>query len=262
MSKTPLSLDELRQLPDAAWLWDIARARVVWANSQGVAAFEAESLFDLIDRVFDSAEPGLQALAELQKSLVVGEVRTAALEFPSLDKLEGLDCDCWLHQLADGRMGVVARHRQKVITSALDEAGLFEDLPVGLFAVDDRGMLIFANELTRDLFDIHKADSLAGLLGKTEADKIFHRLNQSRMFSTIAAYESRFGQREARLTLRRPQQSAKVFAMIAIEDVTDRRQLEKQLHAPAGVPGVLAPKEKHAFEQLGQTLAAATGKIA
>ena len=261
MSKTPLSLDELRQSPDAAWLWDIARARVVWANPAGVAAFEAESLFDLIDRVFDPVEPGIMSLADLQKSLVVGEVQMAVLEFPSLDKLEGLDCDCWLHQLADGRMGVVARHRQKIMTSVLDEAGLFEDLPVGLFAIDDKGTLIFANELARELFDVRKADSLAGLLGKTEADKIFHRLNQSRMFSTIAAYESRFGQREARLTLRRPQQSAKVFAMVAIEDVTDRRHLEKQLQPLAAMPNVLGPHEKRVFEQLGQTLAAATGKI-
>ena len=47
MSKTPVTLDELRQTQDAAWLWDVARARLVWANAAGVDAFEAASLFDL-----------------------------------------------------------------------------------------------------------------------------------------------------------------------------------------------------------------------
>ncbi len=260
MPKTPLTLDELRQSDIAAWLWDVARARLVWANVAGVAAFEASSLFDLIDRVFDASEPGLKVLAGLQAKLAIGEAQSAVLEFPSLDKSEGIDCDCWLHELADGRMGVVAQQRQKVATSILDEAGLFEDLPVAIFAVDDGGALVFANELARDLFDVRKLDHLTALVGKALADKFMLRLSQSRMFSTVASYESRFGQREARLTLRRPQQSAKVFALIAIEDVTERRQLEKQLQLPAGVAGVLAPQEKRAFEQLGQALAAAAGK--
>ena len=261
MSKATLSLDELRQSQAAAWLWDVARARLVWANAAGVAAFEAESLFDLIDRVFDASEPGLQSLTGLQQSLAVDDVQSVELEFPSLDKVEGLVCDCWLHPLADGRMGVVALHHPKVNLSILDEAGLFEDLPVGLFAIDDKGAVIFANELARDLFDVRNIESLAALLGKAGSDKIFHRLGQSKMFSTIAPYESRFGQREARLTFRRPQQSAKVFAMIAIEDVTERRHLEKQLQGPAAAPSVLGPQEKQAFEKLGQTLAAATGQI-
>ncbi len=260
MPKTPITLDELRQSQNAAWLWDVARARLVWANVAGVAAFEASSLFDLIDRVFDASEPGLKALAGLQAKLAIGEAQSAVLEFPSLDKSEGIDCDCWLHELADGRMGVVAQQRRKVATSILDEAGLFEDLPVAIFAVDDGGVLVFANELARDLFDVRKFDHLAALVGKVLSDKFMQRLSQSRMFSTVASYESRFGQREARLTLRRPQQSAKVFALIAIEDVTERRQLEKQLQVPVGILGVLAPQEKRAFEQLGQALAAAAGK--
>ena len=260
MPKQLQTLDELRQSQVAAWLWDVARARLVWANAAGVAAFEASSLFDLIDRVFDASEPGLKVLAGLQAKLAAGEAQSAVLEFPSLDKSDGIDCDCWLHELADGRMGVVAQQRQPAAASILDEAGLFEDLPVAIFAVDDLGALIFANELARDLFDVRKVDHLAALIGKVQADKFLQRLGQSRMFSAVASYESRFGQREARLTLRRPQQSTKVFALIAIEDVTERRQLEKQLQLPPGLPGVLAPQEKRAFEQLGQTLAAAAGK--
>ncbi len=260
MPKTPLTLDELRQSQDAAWLWDVARARLVWANVTGIAAFEASSLFDLIDRVFDPSEPGLKTLIGLQTKLVASEAQSAVLEFPSLDKSEGIDCDCWLHELADGRMGIVAQQRQNAAASILDEAGLFEDLPVAIFAVDEGGALVFANELARDLIDVRKVEYLAALVGITQADKFFHRLGQSRMFSAISTYESRFGPREARLTLRKPQQSAKVFALIAIEDVTERRQLEKHLQLPAAVPGVLAPQEKRAFEQLGQTLSAAAGK--
>ena len=43
------TLEDLREAPEAAWLWDGARARIVWANRPGLAFFGAESLFDLID---------------------------------------------------------------------------------------------------------------------------------------------------------------------------------------------------------------------
>ncbi len=255
------SLDELRQSQVAAWLWDVARARLVWANAAGVVAFEATSLFDLIDRVFDPSEPGLKALTELQSKLTLGEAQSVILEFPSLERSDGIECDCWLHELADGRMGVLAQQKKTVTASILDEAGLFEDLPVAVFAVDDVGVLVFANELARDMFDVRKIEHLSALIGQSQADKFLNRLGQIRMFSAVASYESRFGPRDARFTLRKPQNSVNVFALVAIEDVTERRQLEKRLQIPAQSPSVLAPQEKRAFEQLGQTLAAAAGKV-
>ena len=56
------TLDELRDVPEAAWLWDPARARIVWANPAGIAFFGGESLFDLLDRPFDLEEPGVERI--------------------------------------------------------------------------------------------------------------------------------------------------------------------------------------------------------
>ena len=50
------TLEDLRTLASAAWLWDGARGRIVWANPAGVAYFGGESVFDLIDRPFCDVE--------------------------------------------------------------------------------------------------------------------------------------------------------------------------------------------------------------
>ena len=73
------TLEDLRNLSDAAWLWDGARGRIVWANSAGVAYFGGESLFDLIDRPFDYAEPGVERIMALSKSLSRGQIETTVL---------------------------------------------------------------------------------------------------------------------------------------------------------------------------------------
>ena len=54
------TLEDLRNVPEAAWLWDAARARIVWANPAGIAFFGGDSLFDLLDRPFDLLEPGVE----------------------------------------------------------------------------------------------------------------------------------------------------------------------------------------------------------
>src|SRR5882724_6347477 len=54
------TLEDLREVPEPAWLWDGARARIVWANAAGISYFGGKSLFDLIDRPFDFLEPGVE----------------------------------------------------------------------------------------------------------------------------------------------------------------------------------------------------------
>ena len=76
------TLEELRDVPEAAWLWDGARARIVWANTQGISYFGGVSLFDLIDRPFDFLEPGVEQIALLSRKLRRGQVETALLHFP------------------------------------------------------------------------------------------------------------------------------------------------------------------------------------
>jgi hypothetical protein len=59
------TLEDLRDIPEPAWLWDAVRARIVWANAAGLGFFGCASLFDLVDRPFDFAEPGRTGPAAL-----------------------------------------------------------------------------------------------------------------------------------------------------------------------------------------------------
>ncbi|MDE2383510.1 MAG: PAS domain S-box protein [Alphaproteobacteria bacterium] len=259
VSKPQPTLEDLRAAPDAAWLWDVARARLVWANAPAIKAFDASSVFDLIDRPFDASEPALASMAALLKRLERGAVEEIDLAFPSLGKEAVFACRCTRHALADGREGLLAVCPAPKAPSLLAEAGLFEDLPVATFALAADGRLVFSNEAARGLFDHRTIASLQDLLQPTEqSPKLLERLAETRLVSIVCAYQSRYGVREARLTLRRPQQGGNVFALVVMEDVTERRQLERQMAKPSAAPDKLGPAEQQAFEDLGRTLTQAT----
>ncbi len=258
MTMPQQTLEDLRDSRGAAWLWDVARARLVWANKAAITAFDAASVFDLIDRPFDHDEPGLRQLSILQKSLARGESETLTLEFPSLGQDSHFECVCSIHALADGRDGVLAVNVEPQKPSILAEAGLFEDLPIATCAVTEDGSFIFANELARTAFDHRNIKRLTELLLPAgQAEKLLARLSQTKLVSAISTYHSPFGQREARFTLRRPHEGGNIFALIVMEDITERRQLEREMTT---LPDRLAPAEQQAFEKLGRTLheAAAT----
>jgi PAS domain S-box-containing protein len=258
LNKPPPTLEDLRLSPDAAWLWDVARARLVWANAPGIKALGAASVFELVDRPFDASEPALLALADVQSILQRGTAEMARLEFPSIGEAAAFDCRCALHALADGRDGVLAIAASPKPAQSLVEASLFEDLPVATCTMAENGALLFANEMARRLFDHRANPGLDTLLGKDVADGLLSRLHNARLISDICTYNSPFGPREARLTLRRPQDNASVFALLVMEDVTERRQLERQMAEGANAGAPLAPQEKQAFEELGRKLNEAT----
>ena len=86
------TLEDLRDVPEAAWLWDGGRARIVWANLAGIAWFGGTTLFDVIDRVFDFSEPGVEQISRLSRGLKRGQVETLLLHFPSSGHLAPLPC--------------------------------------------------------------------------------------------------------------------------------------------------------------------------
>ena len=258
MNKPPPTLEDLRLSEDAAWLWDVARARLVWANAPAIKAFSAASVFELVDRPFDAAEPALLALADVQSTLQRGAAEMARLEFPSIGEAAVFECRCALHALADGRDGVLAIAASPRPARSRVEAGLFEDLPVATCTMAENGTLLFANEMARRMFDHRAMPNLGALLGVEVADGLLSRLHHARLISDICTYNSPFGPREARLTLRRPQDNASVFALLVMEDVTERRQLERQMAGDASAGAPLAPQEKQAFEELGRKLNEAT----
>jgi PAS domain S-box-containing protein len=256
LNKPLQTLDDLRGSPEAAWLWDVTRRRVVWANAAGVAAFDAASVFELVDRPFDPEESGLQTLSELQQSLSRESAVTVVLDFPSLGKADALTCDCWVHTLADGRDGIIAVAHSPARTAAFSHFELFEDLPAATCALAQTGGILFANEMARSLFDSKSISHLAQLLlPEAQAENILRRLGQTRLVSVISSYVSPYGSREARFTLKRTHEDGEIHALMTMEDITERRQLEREIQT--GQQGALGQSERQAFEDIGRKISGA-----
>ena len=116
---TTPTLEDLRDVPEAAWLWDGARARIVWANSAGHRLFRRR-LAVRPDRPavrFPRAGCGADRQS-FARSLRRGQVETALLHFPSSGALTPLACRCMIHALADGRPGVLVVARQSAAAAA------------------------------------------------------------------------------------------------------------------------------------------------
>ena len=263
MNQTLQTLEDLRQSAEPAWLWDVARSRLVWANAAGIAAFGARSLFDLIDSPFDADEPGLADLATAKPALARDQAHQLDLAFPSLGHTEPLTCECRLHALADGRDGILTIWRKQQSTSQVESLGAFDDLPAASIAIAEDGRILLSNEMARALYDNSKINYLQQLLlPQGQGEALLERLQKSRLVSTVSSYQSLFGQREIRINMRRKTKASSAYAFAIIEDITERRELERQLgHIPtAPKPNeTLAPAERQVFENLGKTISQAAG---
>jgi PAS domain S-box-containing protein len=253
------TLEDLRKSADAAWLWDGMRGRLVWANAPGIAAFDGQSIFDLIDRVFDPLEPGIADIADLTKTLKRDEIRQISLEFPSTGRSEPLHCMCSIHTLADGRPGLLVVAPRLVIGQN-EMHGLFAQLPVAAVQFAEDGRFISANAMAATLFDVGKFSDLSGLLGSAErSDKILGRLQSVHLISAIESFQGLYGQREARLTLRRLTDNSGAYAILVMDDITERRLMERQLAELPAPSSAAEPSKSHAgdaqaFEALARSL--------
>ena len=189
----------MRNLPDAAWLWDGARGRVVWANSAGVAYFGGESLFDLIDRPFDYAEPGVERIMALSKLLSRGQVETTLLSFPSSGHTAPLSCRCTIHTLADGRAGllvIAASYRDSDSEIPFEKlAQAFDLLPAAAAFMGQDGSLHHLNAAALLLLGADQRASLSALIeNSSHADDLLARLSSTGTVSDVnAAHENRPG---------------------------------------------------------------------
>ena len=259
------TLEDLRKSAGAAWLWDGMRGRLVWANAAGIAAFDGQSVFDVIDRMFDPFESGVATIAELTKTLKRDEIRNVALEFPSTGRTEALDCECWLHTLADGRSGLLVYSPVPVVAAQPDGDDLFSQLPVAAALVLNDGKFSRTNAMASTLFDVAKHHNLAELLGNAErAEKILGRLQHTNLVSAIEPFEGLYGKREARMTLRRLTGDQGSYAILVLDDITERRNMERQLAELPAPPVVEAinptGNDAQAFEALARSLKDAIGK--
>ncbi|MBM3519804.1 MAG: PAS domain S-box protein [Alphaproteobacteria bacterium] len=265
------TLEDLREAAEAAWLWDGERGRIVWANRAGIAAFGGRTLFDLIDRPFDSREPGVERIASLASSLRRGERKTCLLHFPSIAAAP-LACACLIHALADGRPGVLViaeqTSAQQQAVRGEDQAQAFDLLPTPALLIAADSTFLHLNAASLGLLGAGQRTNLKALLGGQErADDFMARLEAAGTVSDIRKLGLRHGERDARITgrlLRPGSGGPAAHAFILIEDVTERRTLEIEMSdLPSPAPGErpaqgLSPSDRATFDRLGKILSGET----
>ncbi len=229
MSETQPTLEDLRDKPTPAWLWDAGRARLVWANRAGVKAFDAANLFDLIDRAFDPREAGVARVKELADSLERGGSTRAMLHFPSVGATVPLDCRCWLHALADGRNGIlVVQEPEKpklTVTPDALAASVVKDLPLAIFVLNSAGEFLHGNVAAQQLIGQHDHRTLSEFLGSAErAAKLLARLEATAIVTSTEHIE----QRDYKFVFTRGNAGQ---ITLLLEDVTERRALEQDILA-------------------------------
>jgi PAS domain S-box-containing protein len=235
------TLEDLRESAKPAWLWDSSRLRIVWANGAGLAFFEAETLFDLLDRPFDLHEPGVARIHELGRSVRHGEAKMALLGFPSAGAIAPMACVCYAHTLPDGRLGVlVAASEEAGGIPAQAKAEALDSLPVAVLVASAGGVIGYANPAATALLPAASRQTVAGLLGAETGENFLARMAAAGTSGLIRKIATRHGARDVRVTART---SADGGLVLVLEDVADRRALERGIAArPPEVVGPVAEK--------------------
>jgi PAS domain-containing protein len=231
-----VKLETLEQHEAPCLLWDGDRLRIVWANEAGLKIFGAETLFDLIDRPFDRAEPGAALVKKLKSDLGAFEERKESFQFPSAGPSVRLSAICSLYQLKDGRRGVLlVGDSPKEPARGLDNrraAEAFEALPFAAIVVAADGFVQQQNAAACEIFGRASEPRLAAVLGEEKAaEEFLERVGSARVASEIRSLTTIFGKREVRLTgrLLGSDFGEGRVCVVAIEDVTERRALERKL---------------------------------
>lgn len=236
---TAPSLDELNAATTAAWLWDGARLRIVWANAAAVAFFGCDSLFDLIDMPFDEADPGVGRVAELAKTAQAGESWQEIVSFASAVNDTPFSVTLHVHTLADGRNGLLMIADSPQSPAALETqstaqaTSVLEALPVAMMICDENGVIGYANAMARNLFGDIAMTSLVEFGVEDVSAKVFDRARRAGIAGSTITMATGFGNREIKVTAKpitSPDDAAEKFSLI-LEDVTERRALERRLPA-------------------------------
>ncbi|MEK6215965.1 MAG: PAS domain-containing protein, partial [Boseongicola sp.] len=153
-----------------------------------------------------------------------------------------------VHALADGRNGLLMVADTPPSPSALATQGsaqatsVLESLPVATVICDENGAIGYANAMARNLFGETALTSLVEIGAEDVSTKVFDRARRAGIASSITTMATGFGNREIRVTAKpvtSPGDAADMFSLI-LEDVTDRRALERALPA-TGIPLSVKP---------------------
>ena len=209
------------------------------------------------------AEPGVEQITALSKSLSRGQVETTLLHFPSSGHTAPLPCRCTIHALADGRAGllVIAAGPSDAASEIPTEklALAFDLLPAAAAFMGRDGSLHRLNAAARLLLGADQRASLGALVEDSSlADDLLTRLASTGTVSDVRRLRTKIGQRDIRLTLQKLDTTADpvAFAMVLLDDITERRALERTIsNRPAkSAKPQLAAAEAEAFHQLGKVL--------
>jgi PAS domain S-box-containing protein len=176
-----------------------------------------------------------------------------------------------IHALGDGRPGVLVVARQsagaQAERAAEDILAAFDVLPSAAVLVARDGSIRHLNAAALLLLAAGQRASLAGLLGETQAaEDMLARVEAAGTIVSVRSMPVRLGQRDIKLTARLLNRAADstAFAMVLLDDVTERRALELKLseaqapsaaaRAPEAAPAPLSADDAAAFEKLGKTL--------
>jgi PAS domain S-box-containing protein len=231
-AKSP-RLDTLESHAAPCFLWDPDRLRIVWANEAGLSFFGAETLFDLLDRQFDHGEGGAAAVRRISKTLAPEEERSEALSFPSAGSDARFLANCSLHRLSDGRMGVLTMGEKEATAQDMVEiAEAFMNLPYGALIVGNGNHIRHQNKAALE-FTAHLPKATLGALfgDETTASSFARRIMEAGTVSDVRSIKTAIGTRDVRLTGRRlkGQPPGQQTLVVALEDITERRALERAL---------------------------------
>jgi PAS domain S-box-containing protein len=258
------SLKDLRSSTSKAWLWDIERVRIVWANGPGIAFFEGQSLFDLIDRPFDPQEPGVEGIKSASALFGTAESTPVDLVFPSAGQTSAVACVCTPYKLSDGRTGVLVVEVLPVETlpqalseppSALQQA--FKLLPTAMAFVSKDGDVTYCNDAAEALLPVGAGGNIQDLLPGRKLATALKRLTATSVVSATGRLKGRFGERDVKIAMRKLPEGGSEFAFAIFEDITERRMLEAQIPDDRKDWADALPAQQEpgkALEQLAQSI--------
>ncbi len=232
----PPTLEALSASDRPAWLWDVERLRVVWANHAGIKFWGGETLFDLIDRRFSARDTGVAKIADVHKSLAPEESVQANFAFAGARGEGMLRCHCSRATLPDGRAGLLLqatqssseRHEQRERLGAQ----VLDALPNAVIVVSSAGHVLHGNQGARELWAGRLPETLGVLVGDEELGaELVSEAAGGGVVSDVLRLQTRFGERLHRIYLDAlPRADGEELAYAAtFEDVTERRDYERKL---------------------------------
>lgn len=230
------ALDDLQDVNAPCWLWDIDRARIVWANPAGLSFFGSETLFDLIDRRFSRTEAGVARVLELAHELDSDAPAAEYLAFPSAGPQSAVHCSCYQRPLPDGRKGILVVSSEQVglLDSNRPADLILSALPLAILTFRPDGQILSANPASEELFALGETASLSDILADPEmAQRIIQGTLNVGSYSKLEHVNCRYGRRDLRLFAQSIGEGADRQIYLMLDDVTDRRSLERHLQERA-----------------------------